>query len=218
MRPLTQFGEFGSFVWLFVEPHVLHPPRADVRALVAAHRASFPHKISVASGCSRRHNRSSSAVAGEATPSRRVTGRAMPEAGRGYCAGACLSLRAWASCGGPRSTFTAAGDQPFTRRPRLVYAGRAGTGIKQAELERLWRRLQPLSIGTMPLDVPPPRTSRLSSSVVPPRALLEVSWPALTLSVICFSSRTKLTCPRGQKCLSAAAPSDRPLTARRALT
>src|SRR6202040_3592224 len=37
---------------------------------------------------------------------------------------------------------------------RLVYAGRAGTGIKQAELERLWRRLQPLSIGTMPLDVP----------------------------------------------------------------
>jgi DNA ligase D-like protein (predicted ligase) len=26
---------------------------------------------------------------------------------------------------------------------RLVYAGRAGTGIKQAELERLWRKLQP---------------------------------------------------------------------------
>jgi bifunctional non-homologous end joining protein LigD len=28
---------------------------------------------------------------------------------------------------------------------RLVYAGRAGTGIKQAELERLWHRLQPLA-------------------------------------------------------------------------
>ena len=28
---------------------------------------------------------------------------------------------------------------------RLVYAGRAGTGIDQAELERLWRRLQPLA-------------------------------------------------------------------------
>jgi ATP-dependent DNA ligase len=28
---------------------------------------------------------------------------------------------------------------------RLVYAGRAETGIKQAELERLWRRLQPLA-------------------------------------------------------------------------
>ena len=53
---------------------------------------------------------------------------------------------------------------------RLVYAGRAGTGIKQAELERLWRRLQPLSIGTMPLDVPPPRTSRFGSPLVPSRA------------------------------------------------
>lgn len=28
---------------------------------------------------------------------------------------------------------------------RLVYAGRAGTGIDTAELERLWRRLQPVS-------------------------------------------------------------------------
>jgi bifunctional non-homologous end joining protein LigD len=42
---------------------------------------------------------------------------------------------------------------------RLAYAGRAGTGIKEAELERLWRRLQPLAISEMPLDVPPPRTS-----------------------------------------------------------
>jgi ATP-dependent DNA ligase len=48
---------------------------------------------------------------------------------------------------------------------RLVYAGRAGTGIKQAELERLWRRLQPLSIDTMPLEVPP-RTSRFGSPLV----------------------------------------------------
>ena len=30
---------------------------------------------------------------------------------------------------------------------RLVYAGRAGTGIGHAELERLWRRLQPLARG-----------------------------------------------------------------------
>src|ERR1700716_3725676 len=39
---------------------------------------------------------------------------------------------------------------------RLVYAGRAGTGINTAELERLWRRLQPLATDKMPLDVPPP--------------------------------------------------------------
>ncbi len=35
---------------------------------------------------------------------------------------------------------------------RLVYAGRAGTGIKQAELERLWRRLQPLATVEMPFE------------------------------------------------------------------
>ena len=38
---------------------------------------------------------------------------------------------------------------------RLVYAGRSGTGIKQSELERLSRRLQPLAIDKMPLAVPP---------------------------------------------------------------
>jgi bifunctional non-homologous end joining protein LigD len=54
----------------------------------------------------------------------------------------------------------------------LVYAGRAGTGIKQAELERLWRRLQPLSISEMPLAVPPPRDSRFGSPLV----LSRVHW------------------------------------------
>jgi len=49
---------------------------------------------------------------------------------------------------------------------RLVYAGRVGTGIKQAELERLWRRLQPLATSKMPLEVPPPRTSRFGSPLV----------------------------------------------------
>ncbi len=55
---------------------------------------------------------------------------------------------------------------------RLVYAGRAGTGIKQAELERLWRRLQPLATAEMPLEVPPPRTSRFGSPLV----LSRVHW------------------------------------------
>jgi bifunctional non-homologous end joining protein LigD len=48
---------------------------------------------------------------------------------------------------------------------RLVYAGRVGTGIDHTELERLRRRLQPLAMSEMPLDAPPPRTSRFS---VPP--------------------------------------------------
>jgi hypothetical protein len=55
---------------------------------------------------------------------------------------------------------------------RLVYAGRVGTGIKQAELERLWRRLQPLATSNMPLEVPPPRTSRFGSPLV----LSRVHW------------------------------------------
>jgi ATP-dependent DNA ligase len=54
----------------------------------------------------------------------------------------------------------------------LVYAGRAGTGIKQAELEQLWRRLQPLAVSEMPLEVPPPRSSRFGSPLV----LSRVHW------------------------------------------
>jgi ATP-dependent DNA ligase len=55
---------------------------------------------------------------------------------------------------------------------RLIYAGRAGTGIGHAELERLWRRLQPLATITMPLDIPPPRDSRFGSPLV----LSRVHW------------------------------------------
>jgi bifunctional non-homologous end joining protein LigD len=70
---------------------------------------------------------------------------------------------------------------------RLVYAGRVGTGIKRAELERLWRRLQPLATDKMPLDVPPPRTSRFGSPLV----LSRVHWvrPELVAEVK-FLTRT----------------------------
>ena len=55
---------------------------------------------------------------------------------------------------------------------RLVFAARAGTGINQAELERLWRKLQPLATDTMPLAAPPPRNSRFGSPLV----LSRVHW------------------------------------------
>jgi len=55
---------------------------------------------------------------------------------------------------------------------RLVYAGRVGTGIGRAELERLWRRLQPLATSKMPLEVAPPRTNRFGSPLV----LSRVHW------------------------------------------
>jgi bifunctional non-homologous end joining protein LigD len=47
-----------------------------------------------------------------------------------------------------------------------------GSGIGNAELERLWRRLQPLAADRMPLDAPPPRGSRFGS----PLLLSRVHW------------------------------------------
>jgi ATP-dependent DNA ligase len=61
---------------------------------------------------------------------------------------------------------------PTTIGRKAGLAGRAGTGIKQAELERLWRRLQPLATSEMPLAVPPPRDSRFGSPLV----LSRVHW------------------------------------------
>jgi DNA ligase D-like protein (predicted ligase) len=55
---------------------------------------------------------------------------------------------------------------------RLVYAGRVGSGINRAELERLWRILQPLATDKMPLEVPPPRSNRFGSPLV----LSRVHW------------------------------------------
>jgi bifunctional non-homologous end joining protein LigD len=64
---------------------------------------------------------------------------------------------------------------------RLIYAGRAGTGIDYAELERLWRRLQPLATTEMPLDVPPPRDSRFGSLLTLSR--VHWVWPELVAEV-----------------------------------
>ena len=64
---------------------------------------------------------------------------------------------------------------------RLVYAGRVGSGIDHGELERLWRRLQPLATPDMPLEVRPPRNARFGSPLV----LSRVHWvrPELVVEV-----------------------------------
>jgi len=69
----------------------------------------------------------------------------------------------------------------YDERGRLIYAGRGGTGISDAELERLWRRLEPLGTKAMPLDAPPPRTTRFGS----PLELSRVRWvrPELVIEV-----------------------------------
>jgi bifunctional non-homologous end joining protein LigD len=64
---------------------------------------------------------------------------------------------------------------------RLVFAGRVGSGINQAELQRLSRKLQPLATDTMPLAAPPPRSRRFGS----PLELSRVHWvrPELVVEV-----------------------------------
>ena len=64
---------------------------------------------------------------------------------------------------------------------RLIFAGRVGSGINQAELQRLSRKLQPLATDAMPLAVPPPRNSRFGS----PLELSRVHWvkPELVVEV-----------------------------------
>jgi bifunctional non-homologous end joining protein LigD len=71
----------------------------------------------------------------------------------------------------------------YTLEGKLIYAGRAGTGMPVAEWERLWHRLQPLVVDKMPLSVPPPRGTRFGSPLVlsrvhweQPEMVVEVSY------------------------------------------
>jgi bifunctional non-homologous end joining protein LigD len=70
-----------------------------------------------------------------------------------------------------------------TPEGKLIYAGRVGTGLPVAELERLWQRLQPLAVEKMPLAEPPPRGTRFGSPLVlsrvhwvRPEMIVEVSY------------------------------------------
>jgi len=64
---------------------------------------------------------------------------------------------------------------------RLIFAGRVGSGINQAELQRLSRKLQPLATDTMPFAASPLRNSRFGS----PLELSRVHWvrPELVVEV-----------------------------------
>ena len=75
----------------------------------------------------------------------------------------------------------------YTPDGKLLYAGRAGTGLPVAELDRLWKRLQPLQVDKMPLSEPPPRSSRFGSPLqlskvhwVRPEMVVEVSYAEWT--------------------------------------
>jgi bifunctional non-homologous end joining protein LigD len=69
----------------------------------------------------------------------------------------------------------------YYRDGKLVYAGRAGTGMTWKEMAGLRERLEPLAIEHMPLAVSPPRDSRFGR----PLELRKVHWvkPKLVVEV-----------------------------------
>jgi len=70
---------------------------------------------------------------------------------------------------------------PLRSGRSLDLCGRAGTGFDDAELAQVWQRLQPLAVEKMPLDTPPPRSTRFGSPLV----LSRVHWvrPELVVEV-----------------------------------
>ena len=69
----------------------------------------------------------------------------------------------WTDPEGSRSHIGALLLGYYTDDGRLLYAGRAGTGMTDKELKRLAGVLAPLKSPKMPLSAPPPRDSRFGS-------------------------------------------------------
>ena len=55
---------------------------------------------------------------------------------------------------------------------KLIYAGRAGTGMTVSELTALLNKLRPLASDRITVDVPPPRATRFGTPLV----LSRVHW------------------------------------------
>jgi bifunctional non-homologous end joining protein LigD len=112
----------------------------------------------------------------EGIVSKRVDGRYEPDR-RTWLKTKCLNRQefvvvGWSDPEGSRHRLGALLLGYYTPTGQLIYAGRVGTGMPDAELERLWARLQPLGVPKMPLSVPPPRGGRFGSPLV----LSRVHW------------------------------------------
>ena len=112
----------------------------------------------------------------EGIVSKRTNGRYEPDR-RTWLKIKCLNREefvvvGWSDPEGSRQRIGALLLGYYTRECKLIYAGRVGTGMPVAELERLWRRLQPLVVDKMPLAIPPPRSNRFGSPLV----LSRVHW------------------------------------------
>jgi DNA ligase D-like protein (predicted ligase) len=112
----------------------------------------------------------------EGIVSKRTNGRYEPDR-RSWLKTKCLNREefvvvGWSDPEGSRHRIGALLLGYYAPDGNLIYAGRVGTGMSDAELERLWRRLLPLAIDKMPLSVPPPRGGRFGSPLV----LSRVHW------------------------------------------
>jgi bifunctional non-homologous end joining protein LigD len=112
----------------------------------------------------------------EGIVSKRINGRYEPDR-RAWLKIKCLNREefvvvGWSDPEGSRHLIGSLLLGYYTPQGKLIYAGRVGTGMPVAELERLWRRLQPLEIDKRPLAIPPPRGTRFGSSLV----LSQVHW------------------------------------------
>jgi ATP-dependent DNA ligase len=112
----------------------------------------------------------------EGIVSKRVDGRYEPDR-RSWLKIKCLNREefvvvGWSDPEGSRHRIGALLLGYYTPAGDLIYAGRAGTGMPVAELERLYGRLQPLTVDKMPLSAAPPRGGRFGSPLV----LSRVHW------------------------------------------
>jgi DNA ligase D-like protein (predicted ligase) len=121
----------------------------------------------------------------EGIVSKRVNGRYEPDR-RSWLKVKCLNREefvvvGWSDPEGSRHRIGALMLGFYTPTGDLIYAGRAGTGLPEVELERLWQRLQPLHVAKMPLSAPPPRDGRFGSPLV----LSRVHWvrPVMVVEV-----------------------------------
>ena len=131
-------------------------PREGLRAVVRGNRLQARRRTL-------RARQSRSVGQGEVPEPGRVRNRRLDRPGG-------LTTVAW---GTPAGILRAKWPASIRRPP--------GGGISNVELGRLWQRLQPLAPPDMPLDVPPPRTSRFGSPLV----LSRVHWvrPELVVEV-----------------------------------
>src|SRR5271163_672020 len=78
----------------------------------------------------------------------------------------------WTDPEGSRSSLGSLLLGYYTDDGKLIYAGRAGTGMAVSELTALLDKLRPLASDKMTVDVPPPRATRFGTPLV----LSRVHW------------------------------------------